>query len=138
MNGLYRVLMPLHVSADLVWIGSILSVGVVMTGTADAKARGMLARSIYLKLSTPAFGLAFILGAILLLLSPHYYFVETKFMHAKLTLAVVVIALHHVIGARARKMAAGDSETPGPTVLLQTVIAVAAVSIVFLSLLKPF
>ena len=139
MNGLYQALAPLHIGANLIWIGSILSVGAVLgAGDTDARTRGRLARSLYLKLSTPAFGAALALGVILLLLSPGYYFVETKFMHAKLTLAIVVIVLHHVVGARAKKMAEGRVETAGPIGFLEGVLLAAAFTIVFLAVLKPF
>jgi putative membrane protein len=59
-------------------------------------------------------------------------------MHAKLTLALVVIALHHIIGARAKRMAEGRVDSPGPTALLSAILVVAAFSIVFLVVLKPF
>jgi putative membrane protein len=104
----------------------------------DAQARGRLARVIYLKLSNPGFGASLALGAILIVLSPGYYFVETKFMHAKLTLALVVIALHHVIGGRSKRMADGRLDSSGATTLLSAILVAAAFSIVFLVVLKPF
>src|ERR1043165_1806645 len=105
------VCVALHVTANVVWIGSILAVGRLLAATeGDAKVRGVLARRVYQSLATPAFVISFVAGAIRLALSPDYYFVATHFMHAKLLLALVVIGLHHVIGGRAKKTAAaGDT-----------------------------
>src|SRR6478735_53513 len=91
----------LHVIANVVWIGSILAVAVVSASPdASAAIRGQLALVVYKRLAIPAFVASFVFGVTRLALDPHYYFVQTKFMHAKLLLALVVIGLHHAIGAR--------------------------------------
>ena len=66
----------------------------------------------------PAFVISFAAGVTRLLLDPQLYLVVTKYMHPKLTLALVVIALHHVIGARAKRMASGTRTEPGPVSVL--------------------
>ncbi len=71
---------------------------------------GAIARSIYLKLSVPAFVGSFVAGAAMLVMHWKLYLVVTHWMHAKLTLALVVIALHHVIGARAKATRHGKDE----------------------------
>ena len=57
-------------------------------------------------------------------------------MHAKLPLALGVIGLHHVIGARARKTAAGALQDAGPVGTLTAVLAVLAVGASFFAIFK--
>jgi putative membrane protein len=139
MPGLAGLLVSLHVAANVVWIGSILAVGRVLTGTeGDAKVRGAMAVRIYKGLASPAFATSFVAGAARLALSPDYYFVRTHFMHAKLLFALIVIGLHHVLGARAKKAASGESpNTAGVPVLAAGILAGAVVA-VFLAIMKPF
>ncbi|HEX9618515.1 MAG TPA: CopD family protein [Polyangiaceae bacterium] len=98
----------LHVTANLVWIGSILATGLLLAAPeAAVEVRGKLAHRVYRRLAAPAFGVSLILGAIMLVQNADFYFVQTKFMHMKLTFALVVIVLHHVIGRKARRAARG-------------------------------
>jgi putative membrane protein len=139
MLGLFSTLVVLHVIANVVWIGSILAVAVVLAApVSDAPTRGKLALDVYMKLATPAFVVSFVAGALRLAFDTHYYFVQTKFMHGKLTLALAVIALHHVIGGRAKKMARGTATDPGNVSVLATLLLVAAAGAVFFVLTKPF
>jgi putative membrane protein len=57
-------------------------------------------------------------------------------MHPKLTVALIVIALHHVIGGRAKKMALGTVQAPGPAGILSAVLAVAAIGAAFFAIFK--
>jgi putative membrane protein len=137
--GIAGILVALHVAANVVWIGSILAVGrVIEVNEGDAKVRGALALKVYKGLAVPAFGLSFLAGAARLSLNLDYYFVQTHFMHAKLLFALVVIGLHHVMGARAKKVAAGDPAAAGAVPALTIGILVAAVLAVFLAVMKPF
>jgi putative membrane protein len=144
MTSAGPILVAIHVTANVVWIGSILAVGRLLAAAeGDAKIRGVLARRVYRSLAVPAFATSFVAGALRLALSPDYYFVATHFMHAKLLLALVVIALHHVIGGRAKKAAAaaGDAAaaatgTSAPA--LELGLAVAAAGAIFLAVMKPF
>ncbi len=132
-------LVALHVSANVVWIGAILAVGrVLIASDGDARIRGALALGIYKKLATPAFGISFVAGAARLALNSDYYFVQTHFMHAKLLFAFAVIGLHHVLGARAKKVAGGDGAAAGAAGGLTIGILVAALLAVFLAVMKPF
>src|SRR5262245_49017800 len=99
----------LHVSGNVVWIGSILAVAVALTsGSGTAKSRGEIGLRIYRLLSVPAFVLAFTTGTVHLLLDVSYYLSQHHWMHGKLLFAFAAIGLHHVIGARAKKLAAGS------------------------------
>jgi putative membrane protein len=127
----------LHVSGNLVWIGSILAVGLVLaSGKGEPKTRGEIASDIYRRLAVPAFVVSFLCGAIRLGSDLSYYLKQHHWMHGKLLLAVVVIALHHVIGARARKMAGASVQDPGPAGILTAVLAVAAIGAAFFAIFK--
>ncbi len=126
----------LHVSGNIVWIGSIMAVGVVLLGKADPKARGEIAYDIYRRLAVPSFVVSFVCGAVRLGLDPKYYLKDHHWMHGKLTLALAVIALHHVIGARAKKTAQGTVQEPGPAGMLTAILAVAAIGAAFFAIFK--
>ena len=139
MSGIALLLVFVHVAANVVWIGSILAVAVIVSsGAADIKTRGVLGVEVYKKLAVPAFVVSFVAGASRLVANTGYYFSVTKFMHAKLFLALVVIALHHAIGGRAKRMAAGTATDAGGVPALAFVLLAAAVGAVFFAVLKPF
>lgn len=136
-HGLFLVL---HVLSNLVWIGSITAVGLLiaksaaMEGAARAAVAGG-ARSIYRTLAAPAFGLSFIFGIALIAGNPGYF--KQPWFHAKLTAALIVIALHHVIGARAKRAEAGTLSGDGAARVLTLVLLVAAAGAVVAVVLKP-
>ena len=65
-------------------------------------------------------------------------FVETKYMHGKLLFAVIVIVLHHVIGARAKAVSTGRRSSPGPVGVWALLLSISAVAATFFVILKPF
>ncbi len=130
-------LLWLHVSGNIVWIGSILAVAVVLKAdVADARARGALGERIYRLLAVPSFVLAFVCGTARLLMDTRYYLVEHHWMHAKLLFALAVIGVHHVIGARAKKLARGTVQDAGPTAMMGLIFAVSAVVAAFFAIFK--
>ena len=134
-----RFLVPAHIVANLLWIGSIVSVGLLLAkGPGDAKARGAAGRLVYRTLAVPAFALSFLFGLVQLAQDTTFYLKTTHFMHAKLTLAFVVIALHHVIGARARKMEDGSVADAGPAWVLSLLLLAASAGAAVVAVLKPF
>lgn len=127
----------LHVSGNVVWIGSILAVGLVLAGAkSDPKVRGEVASDIYRRLAVPSFIVAFVAGAARLGSDMTYYLKLHHWMHAKLPLALAVIGLHHVIGARAKKMANGSVQDAGPAGTLTLVLGLAAVGAAFFAIFK--
>jgi putative membrane protein len=139
MAGLYITLLFVHLTANIVWIGSILAVATILTSTdGDAPLRGRIALDVYKKLPVPAFVASFVTGLLRLLATPNYYFVETKFMHGKLLLVAIVIAVHHIIGARAKRLAAGKTDQTSSVGTLAAVLLLSATGAVFLVLMKPF
>jgi protoporphyrinogen IX oxidase len=131
------VLVWLHVVGNLVWIGSILAVGAaIVSPFGDPRTRGQIATRIYLRLAVPAFLVSFVCGAARLLMDPRYYLKEHHWMHGKLLFALIVIALHHVIGGRAKKLGRGTVQEAGPTATLSLALAVSAVVAAFFAIVK--
>lgn len=126
-----------HVCANLFWIGSIVAVGLTLqVASTHASDRGRIALLLYRRLATPAFVVSFLAGTAMLLLEPAYYFVQTHMMHAKLPLALGVIGLHHWLGSRSKRMAAGSATPPG--FLPVSLLVVCALGAAGLAVLKPF
>jgi putative membrane protein len=139
MTALYQMLVAFHVAANLVWIGSIASVALALGSRAgEGRVAAQVAYELYRKLAMPAFVVSFVTALTRLLLSTELYFVETKYMHGKLLFAVIVIALHHVIGARARAVATGRRSAPGPVGVLALLLVISAVAATLFVILKPF
>lgn len=80
--------------------------------------------------------ISFVSAATRLTLDARYYLVEHHWMHGKLPFAIAVIALHHVIGARAKKLARGSVQGSGPTAILSIVLAVSAAVAAFFAIFK--
>lgn len=136
---LFQTLVAAHVAANLVWIGSILSVALVLVSRAgDGRAAAQIAYELYRKLAIPAFVVSFVTALTRLLMSLDLYFVETKYMHGKLLFAVIVIGLHHMIGARAKAVASGRRSSPGPVGVWALLLFVSAVAATLFVILKPF
>jgi len=139
MAELNWILLYLHLLANLVWIGSIIAVALTLhTGAAAPRERGAFGLSIQRRLAEPAFGISFLAGSSRLLLNYEYYFVQTKFMPVKLTLALGVIGLHYALAARARHLASGQRSDDGNAGRLGLALLVLVAGVVFLVLRKPF
>jgi putative membrane protein len=139
MSALYKTLVAVHVAANLVWIGAILSVALVLASrAAESRVAAQIAYDLYRKVAMPAFVVSFVTGLTRLLLSTELYFVETKYMHPKLLFAVLVIGLHHVIGARAKAVSTGRRSAPGPVGVLALLLGICAVAATLFVILKPF
>ncbi len=107
--SLGTALVAAHILGDVVWIGALLSVASLVAHapwTPEPAEVGRLARRIHLRLAVPAFLLAFGAGVARIALAPAAY-AHMPWFHAKLAFALVVIILHHVIGARAKGVARG-------------------------------
>ena len=136
----YAGVVAVHVVANVVWIGSILSVALLVAGApfmADPADAGRLGRRIYLRLAVPAFLVSFACGAARLQASPQAY-LHMPWLHAKLAAAVLVIALHHAIGGRARRVADGKTEAAGGAGFLGFLLFVFAAAATTLGVLKSF
>lgn len=136
--ALPTALLAAHILANVVWIGSLLAVA-LLTGrgrfAADPAEVGALARRVHLSLAGPAFIASFAAGVILIALNPRVY-AHLPWMHAKLSFALVVIVLHHVIGGRARRVANGHSDAAHGMRILGTLTFVFAAGAVLLGIAK--
>ncbi|MBK8253197.1 MAG: hypothetical protein IPK82_11095 [Polyangiaceae bacterium] len=131
------LLVWLHVAGNLVWIGACVAMGFVLTAKeGDAKIRGALARRIHLKVAMPAFAVSFVAALIRTGMDIKGYFVQHHWMHGKLLFVLAVIALHHILGARARKMEAGSMQEAGPSGMLTLVLAGCAIVAAFFVVLR--
>ncbi len=126
----------LHVSANLFWLGGLCAVALVLLADAETTLRGTLARSIYLKLAVPAFLVSLLAGVGRLVMDVPYFLSRTHFMHAKLVFALAVIAIHHLIGARAKKLATGRSTDLGPLRMLLAGLVLTALAATFTVVFK--
>ncbi len=103
-------LLAAHVLANVVWIGALLSESVLL-GRAiwvpDPAEIGALARRVHTRLAIPAFLASFAAGLARLLPAWRAY-AGMPWMFAKLGFALAIIVLHHMIGARARRVAGGS------------------------------
>jgi putative membrane protein len=126
-----NALIWLHVAGNVFWIGALTAVAVVMLAkTGEAKLRGELALKIYMSVAVPAFVTSFMAGAARLLMDTGLY-LKQPWMHAKLLFALIVIALHHMVGGRAKKMQSGAAKDAGPTKALIAAFAISAALAVF-------
>jgi putative membrane protein len=97
-----------------------------------------LALWVYRRLAVPAFILALVAGSAQLLSDLQLYFVTRHYMHAKLPLALAIIAFHHILGGRARRMANGQATSAGPAAKLVGAIVVCAALATYLVKAQPF
>ena len=149
MDDFSLIVIALHVAAVVAWIGGDLAMAIVATSAeGDDKLRGKLARKLYSSIAAPGFTLAFALGLYKLLTGWRAATVDANgivaggyakapWMHVKLTLALIVIAVHHVMGARAKKMM-NDGAKPGPMAALGWVVAACALGAIVMVVLRPF
>ena len=140
MFPLAQLVVALHVIADCLWVGALVSALYLVrpTGldTAALRARAVFARELHKNLASPARWAALGFGL--------YRFVESAkdyahmpWMHAKLTLAVLLFGLHDVAGAKLRKFADGTSDKAPAAWFLWASLGLTT-GIVLLAILKSF
>ena len=129
---LLTILLATHVLSLLLWIGSLVSITRVVTaGVGEepaVQARfAALARRIYRTVASPWMGIATLSGFGMVAAARGMYF-RFGWFHGKFTLALVILALHFVLGARVRAAeAAGRTDGVAPQMrALQLAVLVAA------------
>jgi protoporphyrinogen IX oxidase len=131
------LLLSIHVLANLVWVGSLTAIGLMLSWAAkepDAargKVQAETALLLYRRVANPAFMVSFLFGVARLAMNAGYY-MKAHWFHGKLTMALVVIGLHHVLGAKAKR-AASTSMQAGTSgaILVGAVIGSAFAAVVF-------
>lgn len=128
------MLVALHLAANLFWIGSIASVGVVLGQAArreDGRAIAQAALSLYRRVAVPALLASLAFGTLRLAMEPSYY-LHLHWFHAKLTAVVPIIGLHHWIGAMAKRAAAGSVQAGRNGAIVSVGLSVCAFAVVVL------
>ena len=136
--SLATALIAVHVLANVVWIGSLLAVALLISqadSALDPADVARLAGRVHARLAVPAFLASFGAGAVNIALSPLLY-AHAPWFHAKLTFAFGVIDLHHVIGARAKRVAAGRVTSAQGVGVLGIVTLICAAGAVLLGVAK--
>jgi putative membrane protein len=141
MSAIYPWIKTLHLVAVVAWIGGMLAVPLLLAGAAggaDAAAFARAARLLLKRLVLPGMVTALVLGVAMIGLQPAIMKGQ-GFMHAKLTLALVLMGAHGFLAARARKAEAGE---PGPSAGAWSGICAAllalSVVVVALVVVRPF
>jgi uncharacterized membrane protein len=139
MLGTPGILVVLHVVSNIVWIGSVLAIAVVITSAAaEPEVLGRVGIRVHQKLAMPAFVVSLVTGGARLAMDAGYYFGQTKFMHGKHFLALVVVGLDHAIRGRAKRMASGASKDSRGAAGLAVGVLLAAAGAAYFAVLKPF
>ncbi len=131
----------LHLLSLMVWIGSAASIGALLrraelaSDDGASRASSEAAAAVYRAVSTPAFVAAVAFGLLLFLEAPATY-MRLHWFHGKLTAALVVIGLHHALGAKAKRSAAGSRQRASGGSILGGAILVLALAVIALAELK--
>ncbi len=131
-------LIAAHVFASLAWVGALLAETVILGSTrwlADPTVGGVLARRVHTRLAIPAC-LASLATGLVLLVPARRLWVGTPWMGAKVGFAVALVALHLVIGARARRVADGRADDASGAWALRWLVLLASGAAVLLSIAK--
>ncbi len=135
-----NLLLVLHVVANLVWIGSSLATALLVQRAANLGEAGKpLAEAahelLYRRISSPAFYASFLCGVGMVVMSVDTY-MRAHWFHGKLFFALCTIAVHHVIGARARKVHVGGMQAGKSGGILSGVLLACAFATVLFVVLK--
>ena len=132
------LLVAVHLLADVVWVGSLLSVGMLVARArlmADPGEVGGLARRLYVTLAVPAFLVSLGTGVVRIVMMPQMY-AHAPWLHVKLTFALALIVLHHMIGGRAKRLAAGKAKAGNGTGWIALLVFLCAAGAVMLGVSK--
>jgi len=140
---LYPVLLAVHVLSLLLWVGGLVSITRLLAGAGadDAPARATLARSargLYRSVASPWMGIALLTG-LGMIGALHGEQFKHGWFHGKFTLALVMLALHFVLGARVRRVEAQgltDADIGWVRTLQLAVLGVAAGAVFCVIVLK--
>jgi len=112
---LYPWLKALHIIAMVCWFAGLfylprLFVYHAMSGDDVSRERFcVMERKLYRGIMLPSMVATLVFGLWLIGLNPGYYFSQ-GWMHAKLTLVILLIGYHHVCGAQLKRFARGENQ----------------------------
>lgn len=136
-------LRALHLVGAILWVGGVAFVGILALAAAtaeiDSQKLARVARIGVLARVTVGMGLAWVAGLLILVPAFGDVYARAGWMHAKLTLILVISALTGVLSGHLRKAANGSAPlSPGKVRGLSSAILAAATLVVFLAIMKPF
>jgi uncharacterized membrane protein len=136
---LLLLLRAAHVLGVILWIGGTVTAALIVAfGATDATAKlAAAARRAVLLVATPGLLLAWVAG-LTVLLSAWPVYQSAGWMHAKLTVALIVTALTGVVTGRLRRAAGGADAKPGLLRGMAVGILVLAALVLLLARLQPF
>nr|WP_312232182.1 protoporphyrinogen oxidase HemJ [Pseudomonas sp.] len=111
---LYLWIKALHIVAMVCWFAGLfylprLFVYHAMSEDAPSRERfSTMERKLYRGIMTPAMIATLVLGVGLLMLAPGW--MSQGWMHAKLTLVILLVGYHHVCGAMYKRLARGENK----------------------------
>lgn len=139
---LREISLIVHIAGVVLWVGGAAAAAwtaaQLAAATPGVRAEGLGAvRRALLAVVTPGILLAWV-GGLTLFLSALDLYARAGYLHGKITIAVVISALHGVLVARVRKAAGGTRETSAATFggLAMGIVVLALVAVV-LVILKP-
>ncbi len=136
-------LRALHLVGAILWVGGVAFVGIMALAAAtaeiDSQKLARVARIGVLARVTVGMGLAWVAGLLILVPAFGDVYARAGWMHAKLTLILVISALTGVLSGHLRKAANGSVPlSPGKVRGLSSAVLAAATLVVFLAIMKPF
>ena len=129
----------LHFLGITFWIGS--AVAVAIAAAAPAPWEGGIAqalRKVTVRITTPAMLVAFVGGFGMLIPQFANVYARQGWMHAKLTLLLVLAGVTGVLSGRLRRWAQGQEVTQQTFIRLAWTISILALLIVTLAVFRPF
>ena len=137
MMNLDNVFLALHVMGVLMWIGGLFATMAFLEAVhaePEPAPRGRLVKFLRQAAIVPDIGLT-----VGLVFGLHWLFkfdvYEAPFMHAKLGLVAVLIAIHVVLRLKVKKAKAGESFTP-PPLALKPVVSLLALGVLIFVITK--
>jgi putative membrane protein len=136
-------LRALHLVGAILWVGGAAFVGILGLAAASAEVEpqkvARLARVGVLARVSVGMVLTWVGGLLILVPSFTSIYASQGWMHAKLTLVLVISALTGVLSGHLRKASTGAAElSPGKLRGLASAILALATFVVFLAIMKPF
>lgn len=140
---MYETIKALHLISIVCWFAGLFYLPrlyVYHTDAPNKDAAEMLQtmeRKLYHYIMTPAMGATWLFGLWLLHLNPGWF--SQGWLHAKLTLVILLTGYHHALGAYRKKFAAGTCHKSGRFFrYLNEIPTIILILAVFLAVLKPF
>lgn len=140
-SGLLLVLKALHILGVILWVGGVVTAALIAAfAPSDGRtAVAAAARRAVLLVATPGMLLAWVVGLWILIARWSDVYGTEGWMHAKLTLALIVTGLTGFATGRLRKAATGKATvSPASMRILGGSVILLAVGVLFLAFLHPF